>query len=90
MHRQAKQRRRVANIEEEEKLLDLQIRGRVDVEDLEDDLDEKPESEAQEIVDLATAASTLAVKLLDTTASGSNPRVSFSPVSASQSDCASG
>ena len=57
---EARQLKRVASIEEEARLLDLDIKGRIDAEDLEDDLDESTESEAQEIVDLATAASTLA------------------------------
>jgi superfamily II DNA or RNA helicase len=56
---EAKQAKRVADVEEESPLFDVGVRGRVNIEDLEDDLDEKPETEAQDIVDLATAARTV-------------------------------
>ena len=55
---EAKQQKRMAALEEEGTLFDLDIRTK-DIEDLEDDLEEKPEGEAQDIVDLATAARTV-------------------------------
>ena len=56
---EARQRKLVASIEEGGSLFDVDVRGRIDIEDLEDDLEEKPETEAQDIVDLATAARTV-------------------------------
>jgi superfamily II DNA or RNA helicase len=52
---EARQTKRVATLDEE---LGITLRGR-SVEDLEDDLEEEPEAEAQAIVDLATAARTV-------------------------------
>lgn len=56
---EAKQARRVAATEDRIDL-GVPLPKQIDVEDLEDDLDEDPESEASEIVDLATAARTVA------------------------------
>ncbi len=56
---EAKQSKRVAE-SEENALGSFGLASSIDVEDLEDDLEEETESEAQEIVDLASAARTVA------------------------------
>jgi len=57
---EAKRQRRVAELGEMYTVSDADIPRRIEIEDLEDDLEEQPESEAQDIVDLATASRTVA------------------------------
>ena len=57
---EALQQRRTAELRQEQLDLDLPILRGVSIDDLEHDLDEEPEGESSEIVDLATAARTVA------------------------------